>query len=138
MFKQPEFQPPFLVTLFKLSMVESALERGQLNASNPVIKSARSWRKKRQRQSGWSVWCSVRLGVGWAGSVNSVRSVASIVCLARRIRFAEVIMALSKPSEQGHDRYDPKHFSDYLPLYYSKLFPSSTFYKWLTYGGGKE
>lgn len=44
-------------------------------------------------------------------------------------------MALSKPSEQGHDRYDPKHFSDYLPLYYSKLFPSSTFYKWLTYGG---
>lgn len=44
-------------------------------------------------------------------------------------------MALSKAAAPKSGSYDPRYFSDYLPLYYRKLFPLGTFYKWLTYGG---
>lgn len=43
-------------------------------------------------------------------------------------------MATTK-EERANDDYDPKYFSDYLPVYYKRLFPVGAFYKWLTYGG---
>ncbi|XP_064466175.1 DNA primase small subunit-like [Ornithodoros turicata] len=43
-------------------------------------------------------------------------------------------MGPSVDVEMDND-YNPKYFTDYLPVYYKRLFPSSLFYKWLTYGG---
>lgn len=40
-------------------------------------------------------------------------------------------------TEKKKDEYDPKALEDLLPIYYKRLFPHLTFYRWLSYGNCK-